>query len=114
MKYDTKNVYFGCVTYNVSKGNVWKTNPEPFLKEEDKYIRINLKNANELIEYKSDSDKYVTVSDLYPLTNMMEDKEEIPEKIGGLLINLYLIKYRMQKHKQTSYADGYPKGNKSK
>ena len=100
MKYNTKDVYFGCVTFNVSKGDFWRGNTEAFLKNGDKYLSIKSKTRLELYEYEANTEKYLTVSELYPIVNMMKDKQEIPETISDRLINLYLVKHRFNKQKE--------------
>lgn len=96
MKYNTKEIYFGVPTYQVSDGDFWRTKPEVFLKKEDKYLRVSSKNNAEVEKFSRETTKYVTVSNLCPLVSLMSDKKEIPEQISGMLVNLYLTKYKIQ------------------
>lgn len=102
MKYKTKDIYFGCVTYNVSKNDFWRTTAEPFLKKDDKYLSLKSKKQLELTEYKKGTNEYLTVSELYPIIDMMKNKSEIPEEISDRLIKLYLIKHKIEKRKYLS------------
>lgn len=114
MNYNTKDIYFGCVTYNVSKDNFWKTDTEAFLKSGDKYLSLKPRVKLELNEYKSGTNEYLTVSELYPIVDMMTDKPEIPEKISGRLVNLYLMKHKLEKRRQMKRVRCYPPQSKTK
>lgn len=100
MKYNTNDVYFGCITFNAEENGIWRTGTEAFIKKGDKYIKIKSKNNVELTEYIQGGDEYLTVSELYPIVNMMKNKPNIPEKISDNLINLYLMKHRINKNSE--------------
>lgn len=114
MNYKTKDIYFGCVTYNVSKDNFWKTDPEVFCKNNDKYLSLKSRKKLELTEYKKGTDKYLTVSELYPIVDMMKDKTEIPVQISDRLINLYLMKHKLDKRRKMKRARCIPSQSKTK
>lgn len=97
MKYNTKDIYFGCITFNAEENGIWRAGTEAFVKNGEKYIKIKSKNNAGLVEYIPGTDEYLTVSELYPIVNMMKGKTDIPEEISTSLINLYLMKHKINK-----------------
>lgn len=114
MKYNTKDVYFGCVTFNVSKNDIWRAGTEAFVKNGDKYVSIKSKKNLELNEYKPDTEEYLTVSELYPMIDMMKDKTEIPEEVSSRLISLYLTKHKINKHAELNRINRNVEQSKTK
>lgn len=105
MKYNTKEVYFGIPTYKVSEGDYWTTKPEVFLKRGDKYLRVASKNLSELEKFSVGTNQYVSVSNLCPILNLIDDKKQIPEQISGMSIGLYLMKYKIHLNKKVEETE---------
>lgn len=107
MKYNTKEIYFGWPIYKVKKGDIWYTNPEVFVKQEDLYAKINSKNDFKYNEYTPGTDEYITIAGLRSMADMMSDQKQIPEQVSGMLVRLYLMKYRVQTEEQIKKSTWY-------
>ena len=62
-------------------------------------MRINGKKDEKINEYTPETNEYITVSNIFPIVDVMSGKKEIPEKISRTMINLYLMKYKFQQRK---------------
>ena len=105
--YNTKDVYFGCLTYNTGKEGFFKTGAEAFIKtKEDNYLRLKAKNEIKLNEFSAGTEEYLTVSDLFPMIDMMGNKK-IPDTVSESVINLYLLKHKLFGRKEIKNIDDY-------
>lgn len=91
--YNSDLIYFGNVFFNTPDGYYF-TGVESFEKiEEDKYI--SLKNNRVRETFDANSDRYLSVGYLFPLSKVLKDGER--KEVTRTEIELYKLKYILTK-----------------
>lgn len=98
--YNTKDVYFGHLKFDAGKDGFYHSAVEVFIKSDESYVKLNSKYKQRYKEFSNNNDFYVTVSDLFPLVNMIP-KEKLTDTISTGRIKLYLLKYKLTKKDKT-------------
>lgn len=108
MKFDPKKVYFGCLTYNAKKDGFYYSSPETFIETEDGYLRLNSKSNDILKSFYEGTEEYLTVSNLFPMVNLMNENK-ISSAVSEHIISWYLLKYRLINSKKQQNISDYKK-----
>lgn len=92
--YDSDLIYFGCLIYNTSEGYYF-SKIEAFEKVGDHEYKT-LSNSKLRKEFDRNSDAYLSVGYLFPLSKLLKDGER--KEVSKSLIELYRLKYLLTRH----------------
>lgn len=87
--YDTDSIFFGNYIYNTGKDGFYHASALAFEKLEDGTYR-ELKRIAAVPVYQKGTDEYLTVTNLYPLSNIIKEKE-----VSSSMIKLQLLRYNL-------------------
>lgn len=110
MKYfDVDSIYFGNLVYNTGNDGYYHTGTELFEKiDDDLYKPINRKAKVNV--YTPKTTKYLTVNNLYPLKDFINDNTK--KEISSSKLKLYLIKYCLSQSDKNSTLTNTQKKNR--